>query len=259
MTGPFPEIIAIAAALALIGHGDPTEPEPIPQASPALAHSIPAGPDITRCNALHKPSDDDPAPTSPVKIPKAFRHIAVSSALELALLTQSGATFCERHVGVFAVSNMAWLRGDRFLGWEWEAYEAFGYGVFDRAGAGTVIETGIKPVFSPGGKRFASVEFSDFGALGGFAVWEVGANETVRIGGETSRSEGEGTALVIIEPEAFLIRSGDWTMTGWKGETCVHFAFDGVELRPEGTTVWGRQVFHAAEDARWQIAPGACP
>lgn len=234
-------------------------------ASPAIAAPAeaetppPATPDITRCDAQHVRHPDDPTPADPVEIPKAFRRIADASALEIALLTRAGTTICDRAVGIYALTGMAWLREDRLLGWEWEAYEEFGFTIFDRAGKGTVIETGVKPVFSPGGTRIAAVEFSDFGALGGFAVWEVRADETVQIGGETSRSEGEGADFVIIEPAVFTDRIGDWSIAGWKGETCVNIAFDGQELRSEASTVSGRQAFHAAEGAGWNVAPGWCP
>ncbi|MBA4051191.1 MAG: hypothetical protein C0472_04775 [Erythrobacter sp.] len=249
-----------AAVLALAGCGgaDAAAPVAAPSAKASPTAMPAAAPDIARCDAQHVQHPNDPIPVDPVAIPKAFQGIAKASARELALLSQSGATVCDRAVGIDAVANMAWLRKDRLLGWEWQAYEAFGYVVFDRAGKGAVIETGVKPTFSPGGGRFASVEFSDFGALSGFAVWEVNADGLTRIGGETSRSEGEGADFVIIEPEVFTDRFGDWSISGWKGETCVSIAFDGEQLSPDAAFP-GQSAFHAAEGARWQIAPGPCP
>lgn len=251
-------VIALTA-LALSGCKD--DP-PAPLVSPAAttpARSASPGPDLARCDAQHVQHPIAPLPADPVAIPKAFRAIVKASAFELALVTQAGTTICENNVGTNAVSNMAWLREDRLLGWKWEAHEAFGYAIFDRTGKGTVIETGVRPVFSPGGTRLAAVEFSDFGALGGFAVWEVRADETVQIGGETSRSEGEGADFVVKEPAVFTDRIGDWRIAGWKGETCVNIAFDGQEPPSEASTVSGRQAFHAAESASWRIAPGWCP
>ncbi len=257
MTGRLPLMLGVAA-LALAGcRADPAAPAAAPsdKASPKAA---PVGaPDIARCDAQHVRHEDDPLPDNPVTVPKAFRQIAKASALEMALLTASGETVCENNVGVHAIDAMAWLVPDRLLGWEWDAYEAFGYTIFDRARKGTVIETGVKPVFSPGGGRFASVEFSEFGALSGFAVWEVRADGLARIGGETSRSEGEGADFVIIEPEVFTDRIGDWSISSWTGETCVNISFEGQQLSADAAIV-GPSTFHAAESARWQVAPGPC-
>jgi hypothetical protein len=245
------------AALALTGCAAAADP-------PALAPARPpkAPPDLARCDAQHVRREDDPLPGEPVTIPKAFRGIAKPSAVQMALLTRSGATLCHDMAWVFAIAKMGWLREDRLLGWEWYGHEVFGYTIFDRAGGGTVIETGVRPTFSPGGGRFASIEHSDFGALGGFAVWEMGADALVRIGGETSRWSGEGESLVLIEPPFFTERYGNWSIAGWRGETCVNIAFEGQEPSADAASAEIATVtrtFHAAESARWQITPGPCP
>jgi len=242
------------AALALAG----CDAEATAPASPLSATASPnaasaATPDIARCDAEHVKNEDEPLPGDPVAIPKAFGGIAKASALELALLTRSGATICDDNAWVSAIANMAWLREDRLLGWEWQGYEAYGYRVFDRAGQGAVIETGARPVFSPGGKRFASVEYSEsgFGAMSGYGVWEVRPDTIAQLGGDTSVFEGEDETARIIDPEIFTGTYGEWSISGWKGETCV-----GITMRDaDGSST----TFHAAERAGWRLAPGECP
>lgn len=253
----FAPVLALAV-LGLSGCKEEPAAPPVNAAAAPPARSAAAGPDIARCDAQHVHHPNAPLSADPVAIPKAFRGIVKASALELALLTQAGTTICENHVGTYAVTDMAWLREDRLLGWAWEAYEATGYSIFDRAGKGTAIETGVRPVFSPGGTRLAAVEFSDFGALGGFAVWEVRAEGTVQIGGGTTQRQGVGEDVVFVEPAVFTDRIGDWSVVGWKGESCVTIAFDGQELSPEAFAS-GQSTFHAAESASWRIAPGPCP
>lgn len=242
------------AALALAG----CDAEATAPASPQSATAWPdaasaAEPDIARCDAEHVADEGDPLPGDPVSIPMAYRGIAKASAIELALLTQSGATICDNNAWVSAIANMAWLREDRLLGWEWQGYEAYGYRIFDRAGKGTVIETGERPVFSPGGQRLASVEYSDsgFGALSGYGVWEVRPDTLAQLGGDSTVFEGEGETARFTEPEVFTGTYGEWSISGWKGETCF-----GVAMRDaDGSTT----TFHAAERAGWRLAPGECP
>jgi hypothetical protein len=242
------------AALALAGcDAEATAPAAPLSATVSPDAASAAAPDIARCDAEHVKNEDEPLPGDPVVIPKAFGGIAKASALELALLTRSGATICDNNAWVSAIANMAWLREDRLLGWEWQGFEAYGYRVFDRAGQGSVIETGARPVFSPSGRRFASVEYSEsgFGALSGFGVWEVRPDTLTQLGGDATVYEGEGETAVITEPEVFTGTYGEWSISGWKGETCL-----GIEMRDQ---VGGRTTFHAAQSAGWRIAPGRCP
>jgi hypothetical protein len=233
-------LLLALAALAPAGDGKDAAP-------PAAA------PDIAFCDAQHVASEDDPLPGDPVTIPKALDRVAKASAIELALLTQSGATICDNNVWVSAIANMAWLRTGRLLGWEWQGYEAYGYRIFDRAGMGTVIETGAPPVFSPGGTRFASVEYSEsgFGALSGYGVWEVRPDTLAQLGGDATVFEGEGETAQFTEPEVFSGTYGEWSISGWKGETCV-----GIAMRSEDGS---RTPYYAAERAGWRLAPGECP
>jgi hypothetical protein len=251
------------AALALTGcDAEPTAPvtpqsaKASPSASPAAAAAAAvaaAAPDIARCDAQHVRHPDDPTPGAPAAIPEAFRGVARASPLELALLTQSGTTLCDNNVWVGAIARMEWLREDRLLGWEWQGYEAYGYRIFDRAGRGTVTETGARPVFSPGGRRFASVEYSEsgFGALNGYGVWEVRPNALAQLGGDASAFESEGETAGISEPNVFTGTYGEWSITGWQGETCF-----GIAMRSEDGR---RTAYHAAQSADWRLAPGACP
>lgn len=243
------------AALALAGCDAEATAPATPRSAKASPNAALAGaePDIARCDAQHMRQEEDPLPGDPVAIPKPFRSIAKASAFELALLTQAGVTVCDNNAWVSAIAKMAWLREDRLLGWEWQGFEAYGYRAFDRAGKGTVIETGARPVFSPGGNRFASVEYSEsgFGAISGYGVWEVRPDTIAQLGGDTSIFEGEDETARIIEPEIFTGTYGEWSISGWKGETCV-----GIEMRDQDGS---RTDFHAAQSESWRIAPGPCP
>ena len=241
------------AALALAGCDAEASAPETPLSTKASPKVAAAAPDIAACDAQHEHHPDDPIPGDPVAIPKAFPGVVKASSLELALLTQSGTTLCDNNVWVGAIAKMQWLREDRLLGWEWQGYEAYGYRIFDRIGRGAVIETGARPMFSPRGKRFASVEYSDsgFGALSGYGVWEVRSNTIAQIGGDAAVFEGEGQTAGFTEPDVFAGTYGEWSISGWKGETCV-----GFEMRDQDGI---RTAFHAAESAGWKIAPGPCP
>lgn len=249
--------VLMMATLALAGCDAEATAPATPRSAKAPPSAVPAAaaaaPDIARCDAQHVQHPDDPIPGDPVAIPEAFRGVAKASPLELALLTQSGATLCDNNVWVGAIAKMEWLREERLLGWEWQGYEAYGYRIFDRAGKGTVIETGARPVFSPGGKRFASVEYSEsgFGALSGYGVWEVRPVTLAQLGGDATIFEGEGETARFTDPEVFAGTYGEWSISGWKGETCV-----GIVMRDQDGS---RTTYHAAESTGWKIAPGTCP
>jgi len=67
--------------------------------------------------------------------------------------------------------------GERYLGYSYGGYEAYGYILVDRAmsGKAAVIGTGREPVFSPDGRFLAAAESSEsgYGNLNGVALWEM--------------------------------------------------------------------------------------
>jgi len=82
--------------------------------------------------------------------------------------------------------------------------------VVDRAGSAAPVETGVKPMFSPSGRRFASVDISEagFGAFEALGVWEV--------------TDGSISTLVTLED--LLDRGYDWQLVRWASDDCVVFS-----------------------------------
>ncbi len=117
--------------------------------------------------------------------------------------------------------------------------------LIDRSGDGQEVDTGAKPVFSPGGGRFATVQQSDAG-WGGF----------------------EGFAVYAVHPRGFspeylefgLPELEDWRIDRWVGENCIILSAVPRE-RLEGDydrlpTAKRDEYISKAED-RWKLAPGS--
>jgi len=215
--------------------------------------SAPAPPDIAHCNAQHAVADDYPMPADPVAIPAGFRPFVAGSRLELAVATGSGQTLCLNTQGYYAVTAMEWLQGQRLLGWEWEAYEAFGYQLVDRHGAGQMVETGARPAMSPSGRRMASVQISEsqFGRLEGFAVWDLTDDGLIPQARHGWSESGE--------PPVFLGEIGaDWHIGQWSGEHCVDLTSTPWNADTQDYDRTAAQPFHAAQADGWRVTPGAC-
>jgi hypothetical protein len=77
------------------------------------------------------------------------------------------------------------------------------------------IETGVTPIFSPSGRRFASVDVSEaaFGAFEALGVWEV----------------NEDSIRNLVRIEDLLERGYDWRLVRWASDDCIVFA-TGLEL-----------------------------
>jgi hypothetical protein len=113
----------------------------------------------------------------------------------------------------------AWdsLAEGRLLGVGISGHEYNSYLVVDRDGTGEPIETGRAPIFSPSGRRFASVDVSEaaFGAFEALGVWEI----------------TDGSIKTLAGIEDLLDRGNDWRLVGWASEDCIIFstAADGTD------------------------------
>jgi hypothetical protein len=111
----------------------------------------------------------------PLAIPAKYAAYVAADRDHVAVATLTGATLCVDARYQESAQDFRDFADGRFFGYAWFGYEANGFQLFDRAGKGTAIDTGAEPVFSPAGKRFGSVEWSEsgFGALNAVLVMQV--------------------------------------------------------------------------------------
>lgn len=188
-------------------------PSPLPDPSPAptpTPEQLAEGPS---CKQV--PRNGRLFPEAPVPVAPEFASFVGTGDTRMAVSTLSGKTICVDLYGMQRISRMAVTNDGRFLTFSWIGYEADGYKVVDRAGPGTVIETGARPSFSPSRKRFLAAQMSEaaFGGLEGIGVWEVGERTTRRI--------------VTIEDEA--PRGAAWRVERWGGEDCAVLSMIPIE------------------------------
>ena len=221
----------------------------------AAIESEPAGPaDLAQCEANFVPVEGQPVPTKALATPQGFRDVLTIGPTQMAIATLSGGTACEDMSWTAEIEDMEWLRDRRMLGWSWQGYEAFGYVVADRAGDGTIIATGERPSFSPGGRRFAAIQVSEmtFGNLEGLGVWEMEEQRTRAL--RVEKYEGTGP-----HPQFYLDNYGEWEILGWSGDSCIDFRFVAHETYPPHPRGTAPRRFHSAQDSNWEILEGACP
>lgn len=183
-----------------------------------------------------------------ITLPKDWRPFAVVSKEWLAVRTKSGAIQCVDLAWIGEMSGFETF-GDRFVGFEWEGYEAFGYLLVDRARTGTVIETGKRPEFSPDGHMMAALEHSesDWGALTEFGVW------TVFDGGLQAQYLTKNLPRPTI----------DWRIDRWEGSHFIHIS--AIPIDRIGNN-WGnldqveRDQYVSSFFNGWELQPGTtCP
>jgi len=169
-----------------------------------IATPAQAAPDLAACDRLKIDPDALNSRTEAPELPADWSEIARASRNWLAVSTEAGSTYC---------SNIGWHDSykefdrfaDRFLGLAWSGYEAWGYLLIDTTGTGNEIDTGAKPVFSPGGYHFATVQWSEAG-WGGFE-------------GFVERFDNDWDKLPSAKRDPYFAGAGD----GWKlhqGDTC---------------------------------------
>ena len=212
------------------------------QANPALATEAP---DISICGDLPSDPEFTTDRVDPIALPADWQGIATSSRNWIAIWTEHSRTYCVETAWMFEATNLERF-GERFLGFNWVGLEAFGYILIDRARQGREIDTGARPLFSPDGSKFATLQRSDanYGGFEGFAIWQTHGN--------------------MLEP--YIVNAGpplypmyDWRIDGWEGEHCLHISavpydrFDGKwEILP--SVKRDRFVSSASDD--WKILEG---
>ncbi|MCJ2178167.1 hypothetical protein [Novosphingobium album (ex Hu et al. 2023)] len=180
-------------------------------ASPAAAKAPAAsGPDLSSCGA-YRPEEGDMEleRNSPLPVPPALQGMASANVDYMAVSALSGATLCILTREMESIEPPSLSADRRFFGFEWSGYEAGGYILVDRAGRGTIVETGARPVASPGGTRLASIEWSasGFGSLNGVLVLGVTRENLVELARMKDLPEGD-----------------DWQIDRWLGEDCFEIS-----------------------------------
>jgi hypothetical protein len=196
-------VTAIAAVALLAacnsGNGDavaaPTA-KATPTAGAQACPEFPANPDAGE-------------PTRPVVIPAAFASFVKASDTTLTVQRNSGSPACIDIGGVDVESLDSFLDG-RLVGATIFGHEYNSYLLVDRMSGAEPVETGVKPVFSPSGRRFASVDISEagFGAFEALGVWEV-TDSAIRN---------------LVKLEDILERGYDWRVVRWVSDDCVVFS-----------------------------------
>jgi hypothetical protein len=198
MGGAMIRIMLIAATLAL-SFGSTTA-----EAAPRRGK-----PDLGKCPSLQPLEQGQIGRTDKVMVPRMLSKVARADEKSLAVGSWDGATVCVDVRLMGDISNLTLSEDSRFLSFKWAGYEADGFVMVDRTGAGQAIDTGMPPVFSPSRMRFASVHQSEsaFNEQEGLGVWQI---------------DPVGTkALVQI---AAIPEMLDWRVDGWSGEDCINLS-----------------------------------
>ncbi len=186
-------------------------------------------------------------------MPEAFGHVVATDLTHIGVETLSGGTVCADNTWTGEIAAMEWFAGRQMIGWQWWGYEAFGYKIADRRGAGLIMDVGARPHFSPSGNRMAALQVSDagWGGLEGFAVWEITSggidplNMQVAVGDDP-------------HPQIFLDNFGVWAFVGWRGEDCMQISLDPYQTSPADPRGTKRKIYYSSQDNEWQITEGRC-
>lgn len=153
-------------------------------------------------------SDDDGTPTRP-DVPLELTAFVEASTTTITIERESGSPACI-DVAYGEVDVWHQFVGGRLIGVGITGHEFNSYLVVDRNSAAEPVETGVKPVFSPSGRRFASVDVSEsgFGAFEALGVWEV-TDTSIRN---------------LVTREDLLDRGYDWQLVHWAADDCLVFS-----------------------------------
>jgi hypothetical protein len=215
---------------------------PVAVTAPALAGTAP---DLEACSAI-SPAESETGieRTGPLPVPNKLAGIAVSSRYWYAVATLGGGTACVDTSWMESLDEPQLSRDGRFLSFGWSGYEAYGYMLVDRSGAGQAVETGEAPRTSPSGKLLASVEYSEsgFGSLNGLGVWRI---------------EDKGLReLAIVE---FRPDYTDWRFEGWINDGCIALSattFHDIEVADYKVANANRHTFLAEDQGGWRPHSG---
>jgi len=195
-------VLAALAALAACDRSD---------SQPAAAQPVAGAPSsaVAQTCAEFPKNPDAGEGTRPVKVPQQFASFVTASDTTLTVQRSSGTPACIDIGGVDVESFDTFLDG-RMIGAEIIGNEYNSYLLVDRNGTAAPVETGLKPVFSPSGRRFASVDISEagFGAFEALGVWEV----------------SDSTIRNLVTLDDILGRGYDWKLVRWASDDCVIFS-----------------------------------
>lgn len=246
-------IAASAALLAACGSQDASgetaaqsSDDQLGAATSPAAQVAQRGPDLASCPKREPIEEGLRQRTAAIAIPAPLAGIARADLDNIAVSTTGGATVCVDASWMESLRDAALSPNQRFASFGWDAYESYGHVVVDRSGQGQVIDTGVAPLRSPSGKRFAAVEYSEsgFGSLNAFAVWDVR---------ETGLSE-------VAKVEDLPPEHSEWRLDRWGGEDCVELSAVAYEDMPEDyrdIAKAPRERFAARASGRWQVQASA--
>lgn len=212
------------------------------------AQAAPKPPDLALCPANAPGNSGEITRTRPLPVPRALRGLLRSDFGHFAIATLGGGTVCVDTSWIERTEDLVLTRDGRFLQFHWLGYETYGHVVVDRSGKGQVVDTGVRPVFSPSRGLLAAVDQteSEFGTLSGLAVWRVGP-----------------TGLIEVARIADLPRSQHWRIDRWAGERCIQLSAVPFDARIESAADLERarrDSFTARIGSRgWKVAAGTCP
>lgn len=213
-----------------------------------LAQTAPAAPNLAQCGR-YQPQEGDMEleRKGPLPVPAALRPVMASSRDYVAVTTLTNTTLCLLAREWEQIAAPALSADRRFLGFAWSGYEAGGYILVDRAGKGSKVDTGARPVPSPSGKRLASIEWSEsgFGSLNGILILDILPDRLK----ESGRID-EG-----------LENHDDWKIDRWAGDAC--FEVSAVPWSENGSSAARPRERHAVRPGAhgWTLGPAgsACP
>jgi hypothetical protein len=173
--------------------------------------------------------------TRPVAIPAQFTSYVRASDTTLTVQRISGPPACIDIGGVDVESMDSFLEG-RLVGATIFGHEYNSYLLVDRNTNTEPVETGVKPVFSPSRRRFASVDISEagFGAFEALGVWEV-TDDSIRN---------------LVKLEDILDRGYDWRLVRWASDQCIVFS---TAADPTGVDLTERKFHELRLTARPEL------
>ncbi len=212
-----------------------------------------AKPDVAMCDDTRQAQEWEPEGSAELEIAEPFTSIAEVSETSLAVLTESGSTICVDRVWVSKIRAIGYIEDDRFLGIDWDGYEAFGYFFFDRRGDGVMFDTGAAPVFSPARERMAAIQISEvgWGGLEGVGIWDTTKTPIEPIFLNVADDKGD-------LPEEYWIEAGRWQFSRWVGESCFEVTATPSNTHPENALGSDQLTFAFAENEGWNIRQGMC-
>jgi hypothetical protein len=245
---------AIVLALRLGACGSEAQPTAAAQAGDPQETSGNAAsePGLATCTAPKDIDEELGVRETGLPVPHAFAGVVRSNLYHFLVSTLNGGTLCVDTSWMFQIEEPT--AEGRFLSFAWVGYEAFGHILVDRAGQGTVIDTGEAPAFSPNGEFVAGLQVSEagWGGLEGFAIWRVTPTGLAKH--FTLVTDKDGPL-----PEVFRGELAEWRIDNWVGEDCLAISaasWDALEAVGEDFENAARTPFHARRDDGWAVKPG---